>query len=191
MVKEKRLAACYLCEERDPPVHPLFIIFEEFKEGCEVFVETGTHYGDAVQIALDLGFKKLHSVEMAHPLAEHSKDRFKEADNVFIVEGRSEQFLVDLIPTLKKRCLFWLDAHGEGGGNPAIEEINIIAGSKIKNHVIIIDDIPTSYTDNQEALMSAILKINSEYKFTWAQTLKDGPEDYVLIAYHEKSKQEI
>ena len=50
----------------------------------------------------------------------------------------------------QKGC-FWLDAHDEGGGVPTFEELDLIKDHSIKNHTIIVDDIPLYFADKKKS----------------------------------------
>ena len=78
------------------------------------FVETGTLHGDGVDFAVSSGFENIISIEIDHELSDLAKKKYVNHPNVNIVEGNSFEILLNLIPTLKNNCLFWLDAHFPG-----------------------------------------------------------------------------
>jgi Glycosyl transferase family 2 len=113
----------------------------------EVFVETGTFEGDAIEIARPY-FDVVHSIELSPEYYEHARLRFKQDKAVHLYLGDSGKKLADLRPVFKgKSALFWLDAHwcvaqdtgGEKSQCPLLEEIRAI-GALNEDSVIIIDD---------------------------------------------------
>lgn len=111
-----------------------------------VLVETGTYLGDMVLSQLDQ-FKTIHSIELSHNLYKKNLILFKSAKHVKLHEGDSGKVLKILIPQLTERAMFWLDGHYSGGVTalgdkecPIIEELDAIFKSKIKDHILLIDD---------------------------------------------------
>src|SRR5882724_7241164 len=97
----------------------------------EVFVETGTFEGDAIEIARPY-FDVVHSIELSPEYFEHAKARFTKDKAVHLYLGDSGRKLAELRPVFKgKSALFWLDAHwcvaqdtgGEKSQCPLREEI--------------------------------------------------------------------
>jgi hypothetical protein len=128
---------------------------KEYK--TEVFFETGTFYGDAVEYALKFDFKNLYSSEIVPQLAETASKRFLHTNKVQIINSDSSTSLKQYLPNIKGNILFWLDAHFPGADAqlteydmelneqlrlPLEEELNIISTlRKGKKDVIIIDDL--------------------------------------------------
>ena len=89
----------------------------------------------------------------------------------------------EILNGISKRCTFWLDGHFCGDFTasgirpvPLMEELQIIAGHHIKNHIILIDDmrllrnkeaewkdLPYCVCDVEEMIYS----INKDYKITY------------------------
>ena len=122
----------------------------KYKKDLSVFIETGTASGDGVQVALNLGFDKIYSIELSESLYSHCKSRFAGNDNVHLICGSSEVELPKLLETIDEPFLLWLDAHASGG--PHIGEFmdlylpreisSIIKFSdKFEDSVIMIDDM--------------------------------------------------
>ena len=74
----------------------------QFAEG-DTFIETGTYKGDTVQLAIDYGFKNVHSIELNHELYEECSKRFEHLKNVNIWEGESQ----DKIKEILLFCASW------------------------------------------------------------------------------------
>lgn len=167
--------------------NPMYYIYEYFgiEKGCKYFVETGTHLGGSVEVALELGFEKVLSCEFMQDRYEFCMEKFESNDNVLLWNGTSIETFPEIVSKLNKKSLFWLDAHGEGGGVPTFEELEIISTSKIKTHNILIDDIPIYFNDTREELKQKILEINPKYQFIDFKT-NHGTDYDVLGAYIEE-----
>lgn len=177
---------------------------EELKNYSDkkIFVETGTFEGDTVQTAIDFGFEEIHSIELSDEYYNLAKERFKDHPHVTIWKGDSPDVLRDkIIPILKYPTTFWLDAHRswalevEGsekyGASPLVHEINEIAKSPIKNHVIFADDHRLFDTRSWDYLkktdyIEAVLAINPRYTFIHLEGGfshgRQFPEDDILLA---------
>ena len=152
-------------------------IFEAYKKDCVNFIETGTHFGNSVAMALLLNFKKAYSCELNSQRYDHCVKRFKNYP-VELYNGMSTDGLKEMLPKVKGKSFFWLDAHAEGGGVPTLEELDIIKEYS-QNSTIAIDDIP-AYFGNGNSLREELLKINPKYIIKMLPTIA---EDYVMIAY--------
>ena len=111
------------------------------------FIETGTYLGDT-SLALANKFEKIFTVELNKKLFISSSQRLKKFKNVNCFNSSSELFLKKIISKIIKQSIFFLDAHYSGPGTSksknnfsCLKELEIIKKSKIKNHIIIIDDI--------------------------------------------------
>ena len=165
--------------------------FINFKNGIDVFVETGTFHGEGVMNAINSGFKKIYSVEIYEPLWEENINRFKDNENVKIIFGDSSKILYKVLSEINEPILFWLDGHhcGENTGQsdelqwhefPLLAELNQIKMHNIRNHTILIDDLrcipsiekqselnfKTRYT--VDTIKEHILAINENYTFSYA-----------------------
>jgi len=133
-----------------PPPHVIkqeAILGYADKFNINVFVETGTLYGDMIE-AMRKRFDRLYSIELSKEFYLKAKDRFKNYPKIEIINGDSAKELKNLLPRLgNERALFWLDSHYSGGNTakgekdtPIIEELNHIFGSSEFKHVLVIDD---------------------------------------------------
>lgn len=158
------------------------------------FVETGTQYGYAIDIALNLNFEKIFSIELDTLLQEQNTQKFKtyiESGQVNLITGDSLIELTTLIPILDNPATFWLDAHVDKGPMgtkrcPLYEELDTIASSSIKTHTIMIDDLRIIGSGgwgtgiSVDELIRRILTINPKYKFV----KEDGHiANDILVAY--------
>jgi hypothetical protein len=111
------------------------------------FIETGTCFGNMVHTIKD-EVERVYSIEVDDTLFNIARLRFSFSPNVTILNGDSGETLHRLLPTVRERCLFWLDAHYSGGitgkgltDTPIIQELKAIDAHVVKNHIILIDDV--------------------------------------------------
>lgn len=160
-----------------PPLHITREDLEKYGNG-DTFIETGTYYGETVDMVLESGlFKLIHTIELNDSLFEENKKKYSANNNVWLWHGDSVEMLGPIVKALEGPATFWLDAHasgplggGKSGGSPLLDELDIIASSPFKNHTIIIDDIRlfgSSEWDyiTKEAAIEKLLKINPDYNF--------------------------
>ena len=153
-------------------------LLSQFADG-DTFVETGTYKGDTVQVALNYGFKNIHSIELNRELFEECAKRFIDQKIVKIWHGESQDNLKNILKTVNGQATFWLDAHASGplpggrfGGSPLVQEIKMIGEHHIKNHILIIDDCRLFGSEEwsglkKEQVVDAILDINYKYRITY------------------------
>jgi hypothetical protein len=131
-----------------PPPHIIKVYVLKFianKKNLQNFVETGTFMGDMLE-ELKNNFKYLYSIELFTPLYKRAVKIFKNNKNIKILNGDSGILIKNVIRSLDKPTLFWLDAHYSGSGTaksnldtPIEKELEIISQFN-KSHVIVIDD---------------------------------------------------
>ena len=109
-------------------------------------VESGTCCGDMVE-AMKNSFNKIYSVELCKELFLKACKKFESEKHVKLIHGDSGIEIGNIVKTLKRPALFWLDGHYSGGvtakgskDTPIIEELQHILESGESGHVIIIDD---------------------------------------------------
>ena len=154
-----------------------------------MFVETGTLVGNGLWCALQAGFDKCYSIEIQPHQWQAACGRFAkeiQQGRVELVLGDSGEKLGDIVSRIEAPALFWLDAHlsqnyGEklAKNCPALEELDAIDQSPIKNHVILIDDV--ACFDNQAhdniplaSIKHRILTMNSAYEFEQLDAVLPG-----------------
>lgn len=133
----------------DPPPHPIkiqAILMYAQRLKIKNLIETGTYLGETI-LATKGYFQKIYSIELGRDLYLLAKKTFRGDKNVEIIYGDSAKVLPQIVKKINKPCVFWLDAHFSEGittkgatKTPIIKELKTISGSKIKNHVILIDD---------------------------------------------------
>lgn len=146
--------------------------------GTDVFVETGTYYGNTTYNALPY-FKSLHTIELASGLYKKVIERFKHEKKIFAYLGDAAEILPKILPSINGKILFWLDGHYSGGettqgesSSSIVGEIKAIQNSHIKNATILIDDMRFFKPFNQpfrgypsiNQVYKELLKANQNYR---------------------------
>ncbi len=115
------------------------------KYNINVFIETGTFYGDTTW-AMRKFFKKIYSIELSEYLFRKSKERFEKFNNIEILHGDSSKVLPKVLSQINEPALFWLDGHYSGGvtvkgdkESPILEELEVIFSCNLE-HILLIDD---------------------------------------------------
>ncbi len=93
-------------------LHRITKEYPEYK-GINILVETGTFGGDVPWFECHL-FKEVHTIEIDKNLYEKAKMRLKNKSNIFCWYGDSAEILSEVLRRIKKRCVFFLDAHWSG-----------------------------------------------------------------------------
>lgn len=165
-------------------------VFEKYPN--HYFVETGTWYGDGVQMALNTGFQEVYSIELAPHYYEKAQKRFSNQWNIHLYQGDSAKILGNVIANINESITFWLDGHcsledtakGETM-TPLLSELELIKQHPIKTHTILIDDIRQASTSafdytTLEQIIAKLKEINPNYSLTF----EDGfVKNDVLVAY--------
>lgn len=136
------------------PITKELLRFVKNKTEATAFFETGLLNGDCFGHALNLGFKKVCSIEINQKFIDLAKVKYGNWMQVGIAHTIADDsanlaLYLDLIGDHK--CLFWLDAHLDSGLETAVKkpasscplkhELEAIAKAKRKDHVIMIDDL--------------------------------------------------
>ena len=153
------------------------------KHPNKYFVETGTHIGNSVQLALDCGFEKIITMEINPEKVERAKKRFSkeiEEGRVTILQGDTVETFPEALKLLDAPATFWLDAHWDDGPKgeylcPLPIELELLLNNPIKEHTLLIDDrrlfgVPGTtwgHTIDEEGILESIFDINSEYKISY------------------------
>lgn len=114
--------------------------------GYNILVETGTFRGDMVA-AQRKNFEHIYSIELSEKLWADAVARFRNFDNISIMQGDSGNVLKEIIKTLNQPAIFWLDGHYSAGETakgekecPIFEELDCIFLNNKFNHVLLVDD---------------------------------------------------
>ncbi len=169
-----------------------------------VFIETGSNRGDGIQTALDAGFSCIYSCDVEAFSYGWCSHRFRELNTVVgLFHSDSRNFLNYVMPRLKSRATFWLDAHWCGGNGemqgqdeaeedecPLLGELKVISTHELKNHTIMIDDVRLMGVQEgfptRKRVQAALKKINPHYELE----LFDSPdfEKDILVAYDPRKQ---
>lgn len=169
-------------------------VLKDYKTGT--FVETGTADGEGVAVALNAGFEKVISLEVNPDVYVKACRRFMGDDRVLLVMGDSALHLPHVVSGLfEGKATFWLDSHWSKGECdlgpsvnkcPILHDLRAIAGSPIKDHIILVDDIryfrsgglPQWGGVTLGDIMEVVMEINPDYRISF----RDGfVKDDVLV----------
>jgi hypothetical protein len=139
------------------------------------FVETGTYRGETCR-ALQSFFEHLWTIELDPVLYENAKKDLARFPRISCLAGDSKKVLEQIIPSLTKSTLFWLDGHYSGDNtargeedSPLLQELRLIAkGPKPQEYVIVIDDMSDCTLASGTPLskvVAALEAINPAFKF--------------------------
>lgn len=150
-VGRRRLKGLREWEERGKPVPPPAIVKQQLLEryarefSLDTLVETGTYMGDTV-FELRNAFTEIFSIELSDRLATRASRRFARFSHIHILRGDSGRVLPDLLSSLTRPSLFWLDAHVSTEISARAEKDTPIVGElkllldELDGHVVLIDD---------------------------------------------------
>ncbi|MHA1768078.1 MAG: rRNA adenine N-6-methyltransferase family protein, partial [Promethearchaeota archaeon] len=150
------------------------------KFSLDILIETGTGKGNMIQAVLKY-FKKIYSIELSSELYNQARKRFLKYDHVKLYHGDSANILPEILSSITKPALFWLDAHYSGGntarGNidtPIIKELEAIFRASKYEHVILIDDANFFNGENDFPTLEKLQELIFRYRPTWIFINKDN-----------------
>lgn len=158
------------------------------KHRAAIFIETGTHQGGGILVALCVGFfREIHSMETDEGYYLSSSELYLGNDRVSIVKGSSRDELPKILKRINERAVIFLDAHSPDEKNPLFDELDVIAKHWVRSHCLMIDDRrmwgcewPCWKDVTREKVVERVLAINPEYQITWEDSM-NGPQD-ILVA---------
>ena len=163
-------------------------LFKKYKKDHKLFFETGTHKGDGVQNALNMGFEEAISVEILPEFYEKCVARFEDKikeNKVHLFLGDSNEKMNEMLELVKEPSLIFLDGHFNNG-NPLWGELEILKNQPIKSHTIIVDDMPNYFGDGS-LVKEKLLEINPHYLLVSEDSYNSGTgnihKNHTLIAY--------
>jgi len=140
-----------------------------------LFVETGTFHGEAVAMALELGFGRVVTVEWNPEWAAEVAARYRGDARVRVLQGDSADHLTKVVPTINGPATFWLDAHPLVTPMPLFdpqfpllrELLTIKRFLKGTGHTILIDDLRTFSQEERAMLVFAMKQLwpEAEHSF--------------------------
>jgi len=157
-------------------------ILEKYKS--EIFIETGFQTGSGVQKAIQVGFKKIYSIEIVKGYYNKGMEKYKDNSQVTLILGDSNKEFPKLLEQIKEPATIWLDSHFPKY-TTLLTELKTLKEHPIKNHIILIDDIRKikqgDWEDmNMELLIDLIKQINPNYEIKFIDSTI-YPED-ILVA---------
>lgn len=155
---------------------------------ADVFVETGTGWGNGIIVALCTGlYGEIYSIEADPAYHDAARDLFEGNRIVHLVHGNSAAAIRGVLDGIRNRALIWLDAHSEHHPNPLFEELAAVANLPVKDHAILIDDrrmwggpMPCWKDVTTDKVIEAVKRVNPSYEISWADSW-NGPKD-ILVA---------
>ena len=136
-------------------------------QSAEYFIETGTAYGDTLKFISD-NFKNIKVISCEPDDYRYGEvTRFiPEAEIVKITSPQIFEHIKENHPDAhSKKCVFWLDAHGEYNGTtfwPLREELDFIKNN-YEDYYILIDDFKNPYNPNFKFDMVGNIPCELEY----------------------------
>lgn len=147
------------------------------------FVETGTLWGEAVEVALECGFEKIYSIEIDPEKVKFNREKFSkeiEDGKVLIIEGDTFEVFSDVLKKVTGKTTFWLDAHWDGDVEgqykcPLPFELECISKMKSKTHTLLIDDCRLfgdkgstwGWEITKEEIIEKVFSINEKYEISY------------------------
>jgi hypothetical protein len=113
--------------------------------GLKTLVETGTYHGEMVS-AMKPRFEQIFSIEQDPELAQRAVSKFARYPHIHILQGDSQKILPELVNSLTRPALFWLDAgyYGWAGAQGDVQrlgvELDAILTHRQMGHVVLMDD---------------------------------------------------
>jgi hypothetical protein len=148
---ERRIVMQWRLAGRPIPPPPLVkhSIVKEYQRrfGARVLIETGTFAGDTIAAMLGR-FDRIVSIELDRGWHDKAVARFRGRPDVTLLQGDSGARLPEVLATLDRPALFWLDAHYSGPitargalDSPIAQELGAIRVHPVRGHVVLIDDM--------------------------------------------------
>uniref|UniRef100_A0A6C0ID33 Methyltransferase n=1 Tax=viral metagenome TaxID=1070528 RepID=A0A6C0ID33_9ZZZZ len=128
------------------PINTIFLnlLHDDYRK-YNCFIETGTLNGTTI-FSLEPYFNKLYTIEISENYYNNTKNKYNGSKINFIL-GDSAIVFESLLPTIRDKCIFFLDGHYHGGDSgrsnkdcPLDEEITHINNLFTNDAIIIIDD---------------------------------------------------
>lgn len=145
----------------------------------KILIETGTFKGDMI-FAVRKSFQHIYSIELGTDLYQRAKERFARFPHIKIVHGDSSVVLGQILDTLDRPALFWLDGHYSEGitargdvETPIRRELELIFAHPIKDHVILIDDAREFTGERDYPTIGELQSLVSNQQPGWSFVVED------------------
>jgi len=145
----------------------------------KIYFETGLAEGNGIRKALNCGFEKIYSIEVCDRWINEGKENFKDNENVTLIQDDSQN-LATYIKDFNEKTLFFLDAHNDHSNIhykqsnvdcPIIQELEAIKTNRIKNHVIIIDDVRVLKNKRDNTLVAHGGEFKGQHCVNWGKNM--------------------
>jgi hypothetical protein len=172
-----------------PPAEVKHATINEYRKRfrLDVLIETGTYFGDTIAATKNY-FSDVYSIELSPKLHQGAKARFGCDPNVHLLLGDSGTVLKEILPTIPRIPLFWLDAHYSDSSTargavdtPIVQELEIIFAS-CQQCVVLIDDARCFDGHNGYPTLAELEKYAAGKALGWEFEVK-----YDIIRLHGKS----
>ena len=127
-------------------VRRAMILAEARAIGAEIFIETGTLYGDTPW-HFRKTFRAIHTIEVEPNLAQIARERFHRHRHIRVWQGDSSSLLAEICRDIDKPCVLYLDGHYSHGITgmgedecPVLNELRHVFGQLRHPFRIVIDD---------------------------------------------------
>ncbi len=158
---------------------PIKFDLRKYNTPGSVFIETGLWKCHGVEKAIQAGFEKIISIEIAPRIFKAGQKRLSKhisSGRVSLLLGDSSSMMdVALSQVPDSRIVFWLDGHYQGVGpcvsNPLYSELDAIARHARKDHTVLIDDrrlfSRATWGVDERRIIDVLLRINPLYRFCY------------------------
>jgi len=156
-----------------------------------VFVETGTYRGKMVYAVMP-HIENIYSIELDQTHYQNACRRFAGYRHIHILQGQSGEVLAEVLKTIEKPCLFWLDAHWSGGSTalgdletPITQEIECILNHPLAGeHVVLIDDARCFTGQNDYPALQTLKNVILSAQPGWVFEVKND----IIRAHADRSR---
>jgi hypothetical protein len=121
-----------------------FVTHLKSRFNLSTLIETGTYEGDSTIYAAEI-FDRVVTIDIRSDYQEETEARCSGHQNIEFKKGDTREVLGEIVASLDRPALFWLDAHaaaglfGEQDDWPVLDELEIINRSPMM-HYVLIDD---------------------------------------------------
>ncbi len=167
---------------------------DKFDKKTEAFIETGSHVGLGIDLAILSGFSEIYSIELVEIYYLGCVEKFKDVSKVNLILGDS---FYELGKILKKNpnkpFTYWLDGHFSGDDTgfgvketPLMKELETILERNIDGELIYVDDMRLYRNFDEETNIEKIYELLKKYKRHGKIHYLSSPhdiEDILVIDY--------
>lgn len=124
-------------------------VLHRYGDPKDTWIETGTYLGETTKF-LSRWAAQVYSVEPQPQLAMRAKRKFRQQDNVTVIEGLSENHIGALLDSIAGPVSLWLDGHYSAGGThrgpidtPIRQELHEVALriQQLDVLTVLVDDV--------------------------------------------------